>query len=360
MTNRPDLSLVIPVFNEEAVIPELAERLRVFLAGVDATWEVVFIDDGSADRSRNLLWAMCQKESRFKLVALSRNFGHQLAITAGVDHAEGAAVVIMDADLQDPPEVVGEMLARHREGFDVVYGVRLRREKESWFKTSTAALFYRLLRSMVGVQIPVDAGDFRLMSRRVVIALRSLRETHRFVRGMVAWVGFRQTAVYYDRPARFAGETHYPFRKMLHFATDGITSFSAVPLKLATYLGALAGFIGFGTASWALFEKLSGGFTVPGWTTIMVAVCFAASAQLVMTGILGEYIGRIYDEVKRRPLYLVGESFNLDRTADSELPQPGAASDGPSSAIVPQTDAITEADSRPITARAAGTTRSGT
>jgi dolichol-phosphate mannosyltransferase len=312
----PDLSLVIPVFNEEPVIPELARRLADFLSRIDATWEVVFVDDGSKDRSRELLAELCRTEPRYKLIGLSRNFGHQLAITAGMDYAAGGAVVVMDADLQDPPEVVEEMLARYREGYDVVYAVRRRRENEGVFKRGTAALFYRLLRSMVGVQIPLDAGDFRLMSRRVVIALASLREAHRFVRGMVAWVGFRQTAVHYDRPARFAGETHYPLRKMIKFAIDGITSFSAVPLKLATYLGLLSGLIGFATAVWALWEKLSGQFTVPGWTTIMVAVCFASAAQLLMIGILGEYVGRIYDEVKRRPLYFVGESVNVAPSAE--------------------------------------------
>ncbi len=318
---RPDLSLVIPVYNEEAVIPELMQRLRAFLGAVGGTSEVVFVDDGSSDRSRALLTEVCGADRRFRLVGLSRNFGHQLAITAGMDHAVGDAVVVMDADLQDPPEVVTEMLARHREGFDVVYGVRLRREKEGAFKRGTAALFYRLLRMLVGVQIPMDAGDFRLMSRRVIVALRSLREGHRFVRGMVAWVGFRQTAVYYDRPARFAGETHYPFRKMLRFAIDGITSFSAIPLRLATYLGIAAGFIALGTAVWAVTEKIMGA-TIVGWTTVMIAISLAASAQLLMTGILGEYIGRIYDEVKRRPLYLVSDVVNGAASAD-EIEAPG-------------------------------------
>src|ERR1043165_318988 len=206
---RPVLSLVIPVLNEEAVIGELSRRIIEFVAKVDASWEVVFIDDGSTDRSRELLTELFTKDGRFKLVSLSRNFGHQLAITAGLDYAAGEAVVVMDADLQDPPEVVAEMLARYREGYEVVYGVRRRREDETWFKRSTASLFYRILRSMVGVSIPVDAGDFRLLSRRVVIALRSLKEAHRFVRGMVAWLGFRQTAVYYDRAGRAAGITHY-------------------------------------------------------------------------------------------------------------------------------------------------------
>lgn len=307
---RPVLSLVIPVLNEEAVIGELSRRIIEFLGQVGVTWEVVFIDDGSTDRSREMLKELCVADPRFKLVALSRNFGHQLAITAGLDYAAGEAVVVMDADLQDPPEVVSEMLARYREGFEVVYGVRRKRHDETWFKLMTASMFYRLLRAMVGVSIPVDAGDFRLMSRRVVIALRSLRETHRFVRGMVAWIGFRQTAVYYDRAGRHAGVTHYPFRKMFRFAVDAITSFSPVPLRLATYLGVFAGIVGVVTAIWATWAKLSGQFAVPGWTTVMLAVSLASSAQLLMTGILGEYIGRIYEEVKRRPLYLVTDVVN--------------------------------------------------
>jgi dolichol-phosphate mannosyltransferase len=307
---RPVLSLVIPVLNEEAVIGELSRRVIEFLGQVGVTWEVIFIDDGSTDRSREMLKELCASDPRFKLVALSRNFGHQLAITAGLDYASGEAVVVMDADLQDPPEVVSEMLARYREGFDVVYGVRRKRHDETWFKRATASAFYRLLRAMVGVQIPVDAGDFRLMSRRVVIALRSLRETHRFVRGMVAWIGFRQTAVHYDRAGRHAGVTHYPLRKMLRFAVDAITSFSPVPLRLATYLGVFAGLVGVATAIWATWAKLSGAFAVPGWTTVMLAVSLASSAQLLMTGILGEYVGRIYEEVKRRPLYLVVDVVN--------------------------------------------------
>jgi glycosyltransferase involved in cell wall biosynthesis len=317
---RPALSIVIPVLNEEAVVPELTRRLIEFLAKVGGTWEVLFVDDGSTDRSRAMLTELCRADPRFGLVALSRNFGHQLAVTAGLDYARGEAVVVMDADLQDPPEVVSEMLARHREGYDVVYGVRRRRDNESWFKRSTASAFYRLLRAMVGVPIPLDAGDFRLMSRRVVVALRSLREAHRFVRGMVAWVGFRQVAVYYDRPGRFAGETHYPLRKMIRFAIDGITSFSPVPLRLATFLGAFAGFLGLGAAAWAAWAKLVGEYSVPGWTTIMIAVSLASSAQLLMIGILGEYVGRIYEEVKRRPLYLLSDAVNAVRDRDDDVP----------------------------------------
>jgi len=311
---RPTLSLVIPVFNEEAIIPELDRRLRAFLGelkDVGPEWEVVFINDGSNDRSLSMLKELAATEPRYKIVSFSRNFGHQLAITAGIDRAEGEAVVVMDADLQDPPEVVSAMVARWREGYDVVYAVRAKRHGETWFKRATAAIFYRLLRAMLGgISIPADAGDFRLMSRPVVLTLRALREHHRFVRGMVAWVGFKQAAVTYERPARFAGETKYPFSKMFRFAVDGITSFSIVPLRIATWLGVMAGLVAVGAAGWAFIEGTRG-HVVPGWTTIMVLVAFGTCAQLLMIGILGEYVGRIYEEVKRRPLYVIGEEVNF-------------------------------------------------
>jgi glycosyltransferase involved in cell wall biosynthesis len=311
---RPTLSIVIPVFNEEAIIPELDRRLRELLGDlpeVGASWEVVFVDDGSSDRSLALLTELCAREVRYKVVSFARNFGHQSAITAGIDKAEGDAVVVMDADLQDPPEVVRAMIARWREGFDVVYGVRTKRHGETWFKRHTAALFYRLLSALQGgVSIPRDVGDFRLMSRAVVLTLRGLREQHRFVRGLVAWVGFKQTSVTYDRPARLAGETKYPFRKMLRFAIDGITSFSIVPLRFATWLGIIAGIVSLGTGAWALIQGIRG-HVVTGWTTLMILVSLASCAQLLMTGILGEYVGRIYEQVKQRPLYLVGTEINL-------------------------------------------------
>lgn len=314
--SAPVLSLVLPVFNEEAIIPELDRRLRQFLADVGGAvgddWEVIFVNDGSTDGSLALLRGLAEREPRYRILSFARNFGHQMAITAGLDRAEGEAVVVMDADLQDPPEVVRRMVETWREGYDVVYGVRSKRHGEGWFKRFTAAVFYRLLRAMLGgVSIPVDAGDFRLMSRPVVLTLRALREQHRFVRGMVAWVGFRQTSVAYERPARFAGETKYPFRKMVRFAIDGITSFSIVPLRLATWLGVCAGGVAVVGGIWALYVKLLGTGTVPGWTTIMVLVAVGSAAQLLMTGILGEYVGRIYEEVKRRPLYVVGEEVNF-------------------------------------------------
>lgn len=316
--SRPELSIVIPVFNEEAVIDELERRLAAFLNGRGVTWEVVFVNDGSSDNSAAMLAQICERDARYKLVSFSRNFGHQMAITAGLDYAVGDAVVMMDADLQDPPEVVDEMLARFREGYDVVYGVRTRRSGETWFKRFTAAAFYRILRAMVGVNIPLDAGDFRLLSRRVVVTLAALRETHRFVRGMVSWVGFKQIAVYYDRPERFAGETHYPFRKMLRFAIDGVTAFSSVPLRFATWLGTASSIVGLGVSLWVIYARLFLSGNVAGWATIMIAVCLGSGAQLLMTGILGEYVGRIYDEVKRRPLYLVEREVNTTRRRDGD------------------------------------------
>jgi glycosyltransferase involved in cell wall biosynthesis len=311
-TDRPDLSIVIPIFNETDVVQELRRRVCDFLSSLGTTWEIVFVDDGSHDDSLDKLRKVCAGEPRCRIVALSRNFGHQLAITAGLDYARGDAVVVMDADLQDPPEIIGEMLARFREGYDVVHGIRRRREPGSPFKRVTAYLFYRLLRAIVGFPIPVDSGDFRLLSRRVVLTLRALRETSRFVRGMVAWVGFRQTSVLYDRSPRYAGGTHYPVRRMLRFAFDGIAAFSVVPLRIATWLGTLAGFIAIAVAIWALYGRLYGRF-VPGWATIMITVSLGASAQLIMTGILGEYIGRIYEEVRRRPLYIVTQEINAGR-----------------------------------------------
>jgi len=313
------VSLVLPVFNEEQVLDELLRRLRLMLELQDQAgrWEVIFVNDGSIDATRQHIERACQTEPRFRLINLSRNFGHQIAITAGIDRADGEAVVVMDADLQDPPELIAEMLQRYSEGYDVVYAVRRQRHGEGWFKRASAALFYRMLKRVVGVDIPADTGDFRLMSRRAVLALRGLREANRFVRGLVAWVGFRQTAVHYDRSARFAGDTHYPLRKMLRFASDGIVSFSTLPLRVATLLGLLSGLAALGVALWVLFVVLTGVQAVPGWATLMIAVSLASGAQLLMIGILGEYLGRVYDEVKRRPLYLVDATQNFAPRTES-------------------------------------------
>jgi dolichol-phosphate mannosyltransferase len=316
--SRPTLSLVVPIYNEEEVIPELHRRLQEFLAKLALPAEVLFVNDGSRDRSMELLRELAAGEPRYRIVSFARNFGHQTAITAGVDHARGQAVVVMDADLQDPPEVVLEMVEKWREGFDVVYGRRRKRAGETWFKLVTARVFYRIFHAMIPIDVPLDTGDFRLMSRRVVVALRELRETHRFVRGMVAWVGFKQTELLYDRPGRFAGETKYPLRKMVRFALDGITSFSILPLRFATYLGMVMILGSIGVIVYAVVSKYVLHHVVEGWTALMIVVAMFASVQLLMIGILGEYVGRIYEEVKRRPLYVVGETVNLAPDTDGE------------------------------------------
>jgi glycosyltransferase involved in cell wall biosynthesis len=332
---RPTLSVVIPVFNEEESIPELDRRLRAFLGGLGETWEVVFVDDGSRDGSAKLLQGLAEQEPRYKVISFARNFGHQIAITAGMDRAEGEAVVVMDADLQDPPEVLREMLACWRQGNDVVYAVRKHRLGETWFKRVSASIFYRLFRAMLGFDVTLDAGDFRLMSRPVVLTLRSLRERHRFIRGLVGWVGFRQSSVSYTRHERFAGVTKYPLRKMLGFAFDGITSFSALPLRVATWLGALAALLAMGLGAWAFYVKIHGVSAVPGWTTIMILVALGSSAQLLVIGILGAYVGRIYEEVQRRPLYTVAKEMNFVAAKAPEASAPpcpsataGGASEG--------------------------------
>jgi len=318
---RPELSIVIPIYNEAKVIGELAHRLRDVVGKLESrvrSWEVLFIDDGSVDESLAMLRELSRAEPRFKVVAFTRNFGHQAAITAGLDRAEGDAVVVMDADLQDPPEVVLEMIERWRGGFDVVYGVRRSRAGDTLFKRLTAALFYRLLRRMLGgISIPLDAGDFRLMSRPVVLTLRALRETHRFVRGLVAWVGFKQSALLYDRQARFAGETKYPLSRMIRFAVDAITSFSMAPLRLAGWLGLASTAVAIVYAMFVAYVKLFMGGVVPGWSTVMIALALSTSVQLFMTAIVSEYVGRIYEEIKRRPLYVTTDASNLAAGAAS-------------------------------------------
>ncbi len=316
---RPVISLVLPIYNEEEVIPELHTQLQSFLERLQLDTEVIFVNDGSKDLSFQILRGVAAAEPRYRVLSFARNFGHQTAVSAGIDYARGEAVVVMDADLQDPPEVVLEMVQKWREGYDVVYGQRRSREGETAFKLFTAKVFYRLFAKMIPIEVPLDTGDFRLMSRRVVVALRSLREAHRFVRGMVSWIGFKQTAVLYDRPARFAGETKYPLRKMLRFAVDGITSFSVVPLRLSTYLGFFISFMSVLVALWAMFVHFILSSTVPGWTAQVVITSLLASVQLVMIGILGEYVGRIYEQVKQRPLYIVGDRVNIGDQDDNDL-----------------------------------------
>ncbi len=309
-------SIVIPVYNEAEVLPTLYHRLTQVMEGLGEPYEVIFVNDGSTDTSPLLLRELRTKDERVKFVSFSRNFGHQIAITAGLDHSSGQAVVVMDADLQDPPEVIPRLIEKWREGFDVVFAVRERRKGESLFKRMTATLFYRLLRQLTTTEIPVDTGDFRLMSRRAVEALKAIRERNRFVRGLVGWIGFRQTAVTFVRDPRHAGETKYPLRRMVRFALDGITSFSFVPLQLATYLGFAVSFISFIYIVYAVGLKLLTNRLVPGWASIVIAVLFIGGVQLITLGIIGEYIGRIYEEVKQRPLYIVDEAAGFERTTN--------------------------------------------
>ncbi|GAC1441844.1 MAG: glycosyltransferase family 2 protein [Vulcanimicrobiaceae bacterium] len=300
------ISVVVPLFNEEGNVAELVRRITSIMdrVAVDDRYEIIAVNDGSRDGTLAALHALQRVQPRLVVVDLSRNFGHQIAATAGLDTARGDAVVLMDGDLQDPPELIEAFLAKWREGYDVVYATRKTRKGESAFKLLTARIFYRTIRRLTNVSIPVDTGDFRLMSRRVVDALGETREKHRFLRGLVSWVGFNQIGVEYEREARLSGVTKYPFSKMLKFAIDGITSFSEIPLRFATYLGFFVSAFAFVYAAVVIVLKVLG-LNEPGYTSIMVVVLFLGGVQLVTIGIAGEYLGRIYDQVKARPLYLV-------------------------------------------------------
>ena len=311
---RPLLSVVIPCYNEEEVIGETMKRLKAFCSElIDLDVELIFVDDGSRDRTRELLKTYAAEDSRILLIGFARNFGHQIAVTAGIDAACGDAVVLIDADLQDPPEVVHEMIAKWREGYDVVYGTRIERLGESAFKLATARGFYRLLNRLSDVSVPPDTGDFRLMNRHVVDALRAMPERDRFVRGMVSWVGFKQTALPYKRAERFAGESKYPLRKMLHFATDGILSFSTKPLQISIAVGSVSALIALMGIIFAIFWRVFTNIWAPGWTTLMIAILFMGGVQLICVGILGEYIGRIYSEVKQSTAIIVQKYTGFDQ-----------------------------------------------
>lgn len=304
MTAAPRFSAVIPCYNEEESLPALHERLTKVLSGLGMTYEIVLVDDGSRDRTADTIAALSGRDPHVVGVLLSRNFGHQICLTAGLDHARGELVAMMDADLQDPPELLPEMIAKIEEGFDVVYAQRKRREGESAFKLATAALFYRILRRIVKIDIPLDTGDFRVIRRGALDAVLSMRERNRFLRGMFSWVGFRQAGVLYDRAARHAGETKYPLGKMLRFAMDGITSFSFFPLQAATGLGFL--FAGLALLYGArVFYVWLRGDTVQGWASTVLVVLLMGAVQLITLGIVGEYVGRIFDEARQRPLYFV-------------------------------------------------------
>lgn len=309
------LSVVVPMYNEEEVIETTYRRLTDVLTNSGETYELVFVNDGSRDRTADLVRTLGAKDDRVKMIDFARNFGHQIAVTAGMDHAAGRAVVLIDADLQDPPELIPEMLAKWRQGYDVVYGKRIARRGETWFKKVTAKAFYRLLASMTSVNIPVDTGDFRLMDRKVCDALSSMRERSRFIRGMVAWAGFRQTSVEYVRDERFAGETKYPLRKMVRLSLDAITSFSTKPLKIAGVLGFLMSAAGFIYLIVVICQRIFTNTTTAGWSSLIVISLFFHGITLSLLGVLGEYIGRIYEESKRRPLYLVADKLNFGEPA---------------------------------------------
>jgi len=311
---KPRYSVVAPVYNEEELVNEFYRRVREVMEGLGSPWELVLIDDGCRDNSPALMDALHEQDPEHVVVLhFARNFGHQLAITAGMDHARGDAVTIIDSDLQDPPEVIAELIAKWREGYDIVYAVRSEREGETWFKLFTARLFYRIIQALTDVTIPMEAGDFRLLDRKALDTLCQMREQHRFVRAMVAWIGFRQVGVPYKRHARVAGETKYPFRKMFRLALDAITGFSLVPLKLATWSGALATGAGLLLALVLLILRLNGSAPLAGQGLTASLVLFMGGVQLLMLGILGEYVGRNYDEARGRPLYIIRE---IKRQAD--------------------------------------------
>jgi len=301
-------SIIAPIYNEIDNLPELYRRVKEVMNSSGEPWELILVDDGSTDGSTERIRELAQQDKTVRPVIFARNFGHQVAITAGWDYARGDAVVIIDADLQDPPEVILELANKWKEGYEVVYAVRGEREGESWFKLWTASLFYRIIYRITDVKIPVDTGDFRLMDRKVVDVLKQMKERHRFPRGMSAWVGFRQIGVTYKRAARVAGVTKYPFKKMLRLAINAITGFSYFPLQVATYFG----FISAGVAIFAIpvvaILRLAGSHFFEGQTTTLISVLFLGGVQLISLGILGEYIGRLYDEAKGRPLYIVREA----------------------------------------------------
>jgi dolichol-phosphate mannosyltransferase len=317
----PEYSFVVPVYNERETLDELYRRLVPVLDGLDGPAEVVLVDDGSMDGSYELMLSLHERDDRFKLVRLSRNFGHQLALTAGLDHAHGNAVVMMDADLQDPPEVALELAKRWREGYAVVYAVRERRQQETRTKLLTAKLYYRLLGRLTDIDIPGDAGDFRLVDRRALQAMTSMREHNRYLRGMSAWVGFDQTGVQYVRDGRYAGRSKYSLRKMVRFALDGLVSFSTAPLRLTLNIGFVVSVLAFLLGFAAILVKVFGVYAVPGWASIVVAIALLGGVQLTVLGVMGEYVAQIHQEVKRRPLYLVRDRVGLE-DVDDPLPDP--------------------------------------
>lgn len=309
--SEPMLSIVIPVHNEEQTLPELHNRVSSVLAELDGAAEMILVDDGSRDRSFNVMLGLRELDNRVKIARLSRNFGHQIAISAGLDLAAGEAVIVMDADLQHPPEVIPELVERWRDGYDVVYGVMRERSSESWLKRVTARVFYNVLARLSDIDVPPAAGDFRLVDRKVVAAFRTMHEQNRYIRGMFSWLGFRQIGVDYVCPPRFAGASKYTFRKMVRFARDGLLSFSNVPLRLMLKLGVAVSLLAVASAIATIVAKVSG-HGVPGFATIVVSISFLGGVQLLVLGVIGEYIARIHDEVRGRPLYVFADLHGFE------------------------------------------------
>lgn len=311
--NSVKYSVIIPMYNEEAVIQETYRQLKKVMNSAGDSYELIFINDGSKDRSVEIIKDYCGWDQTVKLIDFSRNFGHQIAISAGMDYASGEAVIIIDADLQDPPSLILDMITKWKEGYEVVYAKRVKRNGETLFKKWSAAMFYRILRASTDISIPVDTGDFRLMDRKVCDEMKLLSENNRFVRGLVSWVGFRQTAIEYERDERLAGETKYPFKKMIKLCLDGITSFSYKPLKLAGYLGAFLSSLGFLYMIYVIYLALFTDSVIKGWSSLISIMLLFNGFVLIILGILGEYVGRIYDETKGRPLYIVRELQGLEK-----------------------------------------------
>ncbi len=306
-------SIIVPMYNEEDVIPETYRRLTNVMDALNENYEIIFINDGSRDNTKAMLSELCKSDSHIKMIDFARNFGHQIAITAGMDYAAGECMVIIDGDLQDPPELIPEMIKIWQSGYDIVYGKRISRQGETLFKKFTAKVYYRLLGKLTDVDIPVDTGDFRLIDRKVCEALKQLPERSRYVRGLMSWVGFKQIAIEFERNERFAGETKYPLKKMLKLAMDGIMSFSYKPLKFASYIGTFISLISFVYLIFVLLQKLIFPESAQsGWASIIAVSLFFNGIILLMLGIIGEYIGRIYDEAKGRPLYIISELKNME------------------------------------------------
>jgi len=313
MNKKPTYTIIAPIYNEVENIPLLYSRVSEVMEKTGEPWEFVMVDDGSSDGSTEKILKFQSKDEKVRAVIFARNFGHQIAVTAGLDTSKGEAVIIIDADLQDPPEVILDLIQKWKEGYEVVYAVRSKREGESWFKLFTASAFYRVIQRITDVNIPTDTGDFRLLDRKVVQVMNGMREKHRFLRGMSVWVGFRQTGVEYEREERFAGETKYPLKKMIRFASDAITGFSYFPLQLAMYLGFIAAGFSIVSIPVVIFLRVTGSQAFFGQATTLIAVLFLGGVQLISLGLLGEYVGRLYDEAKDRPLYIVRENLEVEQ-----------------------------------------------